>query len=303
VVIRGQAPLDTFWMEARGLDVPADLEVKDARIEYTDTSRGKLFADNVSIKRSAGRDHLHVQSLRAFGTTFRDLHLWVSRPRTALEIRFAREAEDTKAPTLNVTRSPGQGVEWALHIPSQPFSEWANRIGLSIDETWAKAVFVGIGSLIVPDSPTQSARADLRFTIDQWHLPSWPEARLLTGRSGAVALRLAPGPGATHRITRVEISAGLFSLVGDGQFSFGEPNRLTFEAQGELSCALLLAHLPASGYREQVQAYLREHREDSAQKSSVRLALSVRAEAPHGPPLTFRWHLHEGCGLAEMNED
>jgi hypothetical protein len=231
------------------------------------------------------------------------MHLWASRPSAVFEMRFAREAEDSKAPTLNVTRSPGEGVEWALNIPSQPFSDWANRIGLRIDETWAESVFVGIGSLIVPDSPAISARADFRFTVDHWHLPSWPEARLLTGRSGAVALRISPGPGSTHTITRAEISAGLFSLVGDGQLSFGEPNRLTFDAQGELSCALLLAHLPASGDREQVQAYLREHREDPAHEPSVRLKLSVRAEAPHGLPLKFRWHLQAGCGLSEMNED
>jgi hypothetical protein len=303
VVIRGHAPLDMFWEKARHLALTADLEVLDARIEYTEISRGKIFADNVSFKRGAHRDYLHVQSLHAFGTTFRDLHLWAGRPRAALEIRFAREAEDTKAPTLNVTRSPGEGVEWALDIPSQPLSEWADRIGLRIDQTWAEAVFVGIGSVIVPDSPALSARGVYRFTVDNWHLPSWPEARLLTGRSGAVALRISPGPGATHAISRVEITAGLFSLVGDGQLSFGEPNRLTFRAQGELSCALLLAHLPASNYREHIQAYLRENRENSAQESSIRLELSVQAEAPHGPPLKFRWRLHAGCGLSEMSED
>jgi hypothetical protein len=102
---------------------------------------------------------------------------------------------------------------------------------------------------------------------------------------------------------RVEVAAGLFSLVGNGQLSFGEPNRLTFDAQGELSCARLLAHLPASSYRDRVQAYLREQREDSANETSVRLALAVRAEAPRGPALRFRWHLHAGCGLSEMNED
>jgi hypothetical protein len=303
VVIRAHAPLDTFWEEARRFAVPADLEVMSARIEYTDASRGKLIADDVSFEPGARRDHLHVRSLHAFGTTFRDVHLWASRPSTVLEIRLAREAEDSKAPKLYVARSPGQGVEWALDIPSQPFSEWANRIGLKINETWAEAVFVGTGSLIVPDSRALSARADFRFTVDNWHRPSWPEARLLTGRSGAVALRVSPGPDATHTITRVEIAAGLFSLVGNGQLSFGEPNRLTFDAQGELSCARLLAYLPASGYRDRVQAYLREHREDSANETSVRLQLAVRAEAPRGPPLKFRWHLHAGCGLSEMNED
>lgn len=303
VVIRAHAPLDTFWEEARRFAVPAGVEVMDARIEYTDAARGKLIADDVSFEPGARRDHLHVQSLHAFGTTFRDVHLWASRPSTVLEIRLAREAEDSRAPKLDVARSPGEGVEWALDIPSQPFSEWANRIGLKIDETWAEAVFVGTGSLIVPDSRARSARADFRFTVDNWHLPSWPEARLVTGRSGAVALRISPGPDATHTITRVEIAAGLFSLVGNGQLSFGEPNRLTFDAQGELSCAHLLAHLPASGYRDRVQAYLREHREDSAHEASARLELAVRAEAPRGPPLKFRWRLHAGCGLAEMNED
>lgn len=302
VVIRSQAPLDTFWEEARRLAVPSDLEVVNADLEYADASRGKLIANDISFEPGTGRDHLHVRSLHAFGTTFRDVHLWASRPNTVLEILLAREGEDSKAPKLHVTRSPGEGVEWALDIPSQPFSEWAKRIGLEIDQTWAEALFVGTGSLIAPDSPTLSTRADFRFTIDNWHLPSWPEARLLTGRSGAVALRISPGPGATHTISRVEIAAGLFSLVGQGQLSFGAPNGLSFDAQGNLSCARLCAHLPASSYRDRVQAYLREHREDSADETSV-LELAVRAEAPRGPPLVFRWHLHAGCGLPEMKED
>jgi hypothetical protein len=303
VVIRARAPLDTFWEEARRFAVPDHVEVMNAHIEYTDGSREKLIADGVSFERGAPRDHLHVESLRALGTTFRDVHLWASRPNTVLEIRLAREAEDFKAPKLNVTRSPGEGVEWALDIPSQPFSEWAKRIGLTIDETWAQAVVVGNGSLIVPDSFAQSARADFRFTIDNWHRPSWPEARLVTGRSGAIALRISPGSDATHAITRVEVAAGLFSLTGTGQISFAEPSRLTFDAQGELSCARLLAHLPESSYRDRVQVHLHEHREDSAKDASVRLALAVRAEAPRGSALKFRWHLHAGCGLPEMNED
>lgn len=303
VVIRAHAPLDTSWEEARGFAVPADLAVGDARLEYTDASGGRLSADGASFERGARRDHLRFRSLHALGTTFRDVHLWASKPSTVLELRFAREAEDSKAPKLNVARSVGQGVEWTLDIPSQPLSEWANRIGLNIDETWAEAVFVSIGSIIVPEPPARHARANFRFTVDNWHLPGWPEAGLLTGRSGAVALRISPGPDATHAITRVEVSAGLFSLVGTGQLSFGEPNRLAFDAQGELSCAQLQAHLPASGYRERVQAYLGELDQDAASEASVRLELAVRAEAPRGLPLKFRWHLHAGCGLSEMNED
>jgi hypothetical protein len=302
VVVRGQAPLDAVWDEARRVVVPADLEVMDARLEYTEASGSKLSADGASFERGPRRDHLHAQSLHALGTTFRDVHLWATRPTTAIELRLARNAEDSKAPKLVVSRSAGEGVEWTLDIPSQPFAAWASRIGLNLDETWAEAAFVSIGSVIVPDSTERRARANFRFTIDGWHRPSWPEASVLTGRSGAIALRLSPGPGARHAITRVEVSAGLFSLVGSGELSFGEPNRLTFDAQGELSCARLLAHLPASGYRERVQAYLAEHSQGSANETSVRLALAVRAEAPRGLPLSFRWHLHAGCGLPEMTE-
>jgi hypothetical protein len=302
VLVNARAPLDVLWEEARRIEVPADLEVADARLEYTDASGRKLGADVASIARGPKRDHLHVESLRAFGATFHDVHLWASRPSTALQLRFSRDADDAKAPRLNVTRSGGEGVEWALDIPSQPVSEWAKRIGLSVDETWSNAVIVGIGSVIVPDSPTPRASANFRFTVDNWHRPSWPEAGFLTGRSGAIALRVSPGPGATHAITRVEVAAGLFSLEGKGEFSFGEPNRLTFDAQGELSCARLLAHLPASRSRDQVQAYLGEHGQASSNQTSVRLQLAVRAEAPRELPLQFRWHLHAGCGLPEMND-
>jgi hypothetical protein len=303
VVIRAQAPLDVVWEEARRLAAPPDLEVVDTRLEYADASGRKLSADGASFEPGPERDHLHVEALRAFGTTFRDVHLWASRPSTALELRFSRDADDSKAPKVNATRSAGEGVEWALDVPSQPLSEWANRIGLSVDETWTEAAIVGIGSVIVPDSLAHPARANFRFTVDNWHRPGWPEAGVLTGRSGAIALRISPGPGATHAITRVEVAAGLFSLVGKGQLSFGEPNSLTFDAQGELSCARLLAHLPASRYRDQVQAYLGESGQDSANQTSVRLELAARAEAPRGLPLQFRWHLHAGCGLPEMNED
>jgi len=303
VVVRAQAPLGVVWEEARQLAAPADVEVMDARIEYTEASGRKLSADGASFEPGRQQDHLHTASLRAFGTTFRDVHLWARGPSGALELRLADDADDSKGAKLNVTRSAGEGVEWALDIPSQPLSGWAKRIGLSVDETWGEAVFVSIGSMIVPDSPAHSASANLRFTLDNWHRPSWPEAGLLMGRSGAVALRISPGPDATHAITRVEVAAGLFSLLGSGQLSFGEPNRLTFNAQGELSCERLLAHLPASGHRARVQAFLGERGQDSANKTSVRLELAVRAEAPRGLPLQFRWRLHAGCGLPEMNED
>lgn len=302
VVLRAHAPLDTFWKEARRFAVPADFEVVDARIEHTDPSGRNLRADVVSFEPGTLHDHLHVRSLRVFGTTFGDVHSWVSRPSTALQLRLARDPDDSKAPKLALSRSPGEGVEWVVDTPSQPFSEWARRMGLDIDETWAEAVVVSIGSVIVPDSPAHPARANFRFTLDNWHRPGWPEAALLTGRSGAIALRISPGPAATHAITRVEVAAGLFSLVGSGQLSFGQPNRLTFDAHGELSCARLLAHLPASAYRARVQAYLLDHHEESANEPSVRLELAVRAEAPRGPPLKFHWHLHAGCGLAEMSE-
>jgi hypothetical protein len=303
VVIRATGPLESAWEEARRLVAPAEMEVMDVRLEYTEASGRKLSAEAASLESGLERDHLRVASLRAFGATFRDLHVWASRAGAALELRLAPDANDSRAPKLSVTRSAGEGVEWALDVPSQPFSDWANRIGLNVDEPWTDAVFVSVGSVVVPDSPAHGARANFRFTVDNWHLPNWPEARLLTGRSGAVALRISPGPDATHAITRVEVAAGLFSLVGSGQLSFGEPNRLTFGAQGSLSCARLLAHLPASGYRDRVRAYLDEGGQDTASEASVRLELAVRAEAPRGLPLQFRWHLHAGCGLSEMTED
>ncbi len=302
VVIRAHAPLDTLWAEARRLAATVDLDVTDARLEYTDTSGRKLRADGATFALGQRRDHLHAQSLHALGATFRDVHVWASRPATVLELRLAREEEDPKAPTLTLASRSGEAVEWALDIPSQTFPQWANRIGLGFDETWSSAVFVGVGSLIVPESSARPARGDFRFTIDNWHRPSWPQAALLTGRSGAVALRLLPGPGATHAITRVEVAAGLFSLVGTGQLSFGQPNRLNFDAQGELACERLLAHLPASGYRDLVQAHLAQRPQGAVNGTSVRLALAVRAEAPSLLPLSFRWHLHPGCGLPEMNE-
>jgi len=192
VVIRGHAPLDTFWEEARRLAVPADLEVMDARIEYTDTSRGKVFADNVRSSGALGAITFMSSRSAPFGTTFVTCTSGLATkygPRDS----FARETEDPKAPTLKRHAQSGEGVEWALEHPESAFSEWANRIGLRFDETWAEAVFVGIGSLIVPDSPALSARADFRFTVDHWHLPSWPEGAALDRRSGAVALRISPG--------------------------------------------------------------------------------------------------------------
>jgi hypothetical protein len=302
VLVRAQAPLDQVWEEARRLAASVDVEVADARLEYTDASGRKLSADAASFAPGLERDHLHVESLRAFGATFRDVHLWASRPSTALELRFSRAANDARAPQLNVTRSPGEGVEWTLDVPSQRFSEWANRIGLSVDEAWNQAVIVSIGSVIVPDSAAHRPSANFRFTIDNWRRPRWPEAGILTGRSGAIALRISPGPAATHAITRVEVAAGLFSLVGKGEVSLGEPHRLTFDAQGELSCARLLQHLPASRYRDLVQAYAADHGQGLVNESA-RLELAVRAEAPSRLPLQFRWHLSAGCGLPEMRED
>lgn len=302
VLVRATAPLEFAWEQARALALPADLEVSDARLEYTEPSGRKLTADGITFDAGTAHDHLHARSLHALGATFRDVHAWVGRPNTALEIRFARDAADAKAPTLRVTRSIGQGIEWTFEIPSQSLPARASQLGLRLDDGFREAVFVGVGSVIVPDSPALAARANFRFTIDNWRRPHWPEAALLTGRSGAVALRIRPDPGATHAITRVEVAAGLFALIGTGQLSFGDPNRLTFRAQGERECARLLAHLPASGLRERVQAYV-TGQGPTANTESVRLELDVVAEAPSQRPLQFRWHLQAGCGLPEMTDD
>ena len=98
VVIQGRAPLDTFWEDARRFTVPADLEVMDARLEYTDASGRTLRADSASFELGSPQDHLHFQSLHAFGATFHDVHLWANRASTVLEIRIAREADDSKSP-------------------------------------------------------------------------------------------------------------------------------------------------------------------------------------------------------------
>ena len=294
-----QSAAESYGMRLRRTSTEGLLGTRGVhRVELEVAPNLSLQAEGVTFEPDAERDHFHADVLRAFGAAFRDVHVWLRERSTALEIRLGHAATGADALELGLIRRPGEGVELTLDIPSQPLARWASQLGLTVDERWAPATIVGTGSLVVPESREVPARANLRFTLDRWPDPRWPDGASLTGRSGAVALRMAPGSGPVHPISRVEVETGLFSLVGTGRLSIGERSVLSFDARGRQSCVRLRDHLPPSSYRERVRAHLAEHPE-AVSDGGVVLELAVRAEAPDGAPLSFRWHLHGGCGLPE----
>jgi len=303
VKLRLAGPPDALWEDFHRLDWLPRTDVEAAQIRYDTDLLGNLVLEGARLEITREGDKVDALDLRVGAMSWRDVHFLVSRPKSVVQFRLGSDALHEHAFRASFVPSPGQGSEWTLSVPSQPFSEFAERAGFRATDSWKDAVVAGTGSLVLPEAKL-NPRANLRFVIDDWHRANWPEAAVLTGVSGAVALSLTPSATRAPWVLRAWVEAGLFSLIGTGELIFDERPRLAFRASGTRTCAQLAEHLAPSNYRTRVRAYLDERRgSKDAETETVRLSLDSSLEVSSAaPPLSFRWHLEAGCGLSDLNE-
>ena len=295
-------PLSTSWEDLHRVQWPPGVEVDAAQVSYEAPRLGAVSLADARYEATPAGDKIHTSALSFGGFSLADVSMVGARPHTTIRFKFGADPSDPRATELGFIPSTGQAFEWALTLPSQPFPEFADRAGFRAADDWDSATIAGTGSLLVPEASNLHPRANLRFVIDRWHQPAWPQASAVTGASGAIALRLTPTATTRSWTVRAEVEAGLFSLVGAGELSVEEGARLTFRASGTRTCAELAQRWTESVYRDTVRAELERRVGGAAENEVVRLTLEVNLEPARAPQLDFRWHLDQGCGLSELKE-
>jgi hypothetical protein len=212
----------------------------------------------------------------------------VMKPR-ALELQWGSETEAGPRAQAKYLAPDERAAEWIIVVPHQPLGGFGPK-GSSISGTL---------SWIVQSDPKLAPRGGVRFVLDQWDKPPWPEASALTGSSGSVAAVVIPAAdGASFRLERFEVAAALFTLQGRGTFTAGAKPELQLTAKGQRTCSELAEHLAPSRYRDLVRAKL----EQGIDPGWVELELNVQVTLGAAGSTRFRWHLTPGCGLGELTQ-
>lgn len=274
------------------------VEFTEVAVDYRDSSVGRISTTNTKTTRSESEIQVQASALKWNQTLWNQVSFTISRPQTA--IRIGLPEDQGKALTLTYVRRRDGVGEWAFDIPNQALNPLAKRFGLDALVLRSESRVSALASLLVSDDATRPRRGQLRFVVDDWFRPTWPEAAFLVGRSGAVGARMeTQGDGASFTLSRVEVTASIFSLTGFGRLTLGPDPELVFDARGSLTCAKLAANLPPSVYRERVRNYLKPSRDEE----TVTLRLAFRLTRSSTASSVARWHLTSGCGLAELSDD
>jgi hypothetical protein len=210
------------------------------------------------------------------------------KPR-ALELQWGSDTEAGPRAQAKYLAPDERAAEWIIVVPHQPLGAFGPE----------NSSISGTLSWIVQSDPKLAPRGGVRFVLDQWDKPPWPEASALTGSSGSVAAMVLPtADGASFRLERVEVAAALFTLQGRGTFTSAAKPELRFTAKGQRTCSELAQHLAPSRYRDLIRAKL----EQGVDPGWVELELDVQVTLGAGGGTRFRWRLAPGCGLAELTQ-
>jgi hypothetical protein len=288
---------------------PEGLDVQASRVSvrYRHRALGALALDGVS---SPAPQSLRAKTLELGGARFSDVSLAFRKRKAALEVALGADQGSEPRATATYVPSDGRAAEWRLMLPHQPLSPLRLALGLGVPSPEDSTRVGGTLSWIVPDDTTRYPRGHCQLVLDAWPWPSWPDAKALTGSSGAVAAFIRASAASDElKLERVEVGAALFALQGDGTITLGRSPKVQLAASGRRTCAELAQGLPPSRHREAVRAYLGpvaelppggNRREGGRREEWVELGLRVELEAGVNGALRFLWHLSPGCGLPEM---
>lgn len=302
-VLTVQGPPMVVWERWNGTHDWAQLPlaIQQLSLEYSDKSSGHVLANGVTVRRNSHGWELEAKTLFFNRAAWSDVALTIDRPKTALIVQVQDKQHQTKPIELRYVRSDAAAAEWFVDIPMRPLT--ALLSGLSVTSTHERARVSGVVTIVMPDDLSRTQVANGQFILDNWFIPNWPEAKVIAGNSGSIGIRMNSTPGdPSWTIGRVEVAAGLFTLLGNGRIAWGTTPSAQFSAKGQLNCAQLSANLPDSTYRTRIRDYLlaapgtkRGTREGEHVELSLAMALAV------GQAGTVSWHLTQGCGLSELS--
>jgi hypothetical protein len=310
-ILRGKP--DALWRQWLGMTRLGELpiHIDNASVDYQDRAIGNVALTNATFQQQNESLRVRATQLTFNGKRFSDVSLAVSRPQTVVSIGLGNGTAE-----LSYVPRAEYAAEWMLSIPSQPLYPLLEKLGSKPTTVNDTARITGTASVIVFDDASKPLRGSMRLVIDNWFVPPWPEARAITGNTGAIGIHMeSTGDGSTWKLSRVETNAAVFSLVGTGILSFGEPSRLSFTVSGTRNCAQLAEHLPPSTYRETVKTYLERDKSfrdkvpdtttnnapTAIENRTVELRLNVDMTIGTGGQTRFLWHVAEGCGLRELD--
>jgi hypothetical protein len=280
-------------------DVGERFEIAHANAQWQDRLFGRLRLDGVRQRTTRDGYLFEVDALSVGQTRWRGILLEIKRPKSALEIRTAQSGESRSSWELRYVPSAGVAAEWSLHVSSQPMRGLLQRLGSGSVEVPERMRGSGVISMTVPDDETRRMTGSLQFVMDEWLQPTWPDSAALVGRSGSVGARIVVADDSqTWELSRVEIAAGPFSLLGKGKLEFVPFLRLEVEARGTETCRRLAVSLAPSKYRDQVRAHIER---SGAPSDSVALQVRVAVDGATGEAPRIAWHLSSGCGLEALS--
>jgi len=276
------------------------VSIRRLSVRYEDGSLPAIDLAGVVRKSVAGAELLQTAQLKIGQKSWSDVPFTIRRHAAVLEVELGKAPSPEQQVTLKHVISDGTGSEWVLNVPYQAVVPLLGPLGLAASTGSGGAKATGVVSIIVPEAAERRPFGNLRFVVDDWPQPAWPEVSSLVGRSGSFGIGLLyRGDGRTWTLPRIEVSAGLFTLSGTGVMTWSERLELAAELRGSRSCDELATHLPASSYRDRVRAYVAQ-RPASRGSERAELGLRLRMSAGADGKLTMDFRLAPACGLNEL---
>lgn len=278
----------------------APVSIRRLSVRYEDRSLPAIDFSGVVRKPRAGAELLQSAQLKIAQKSWSDVPFTIRRRGAVLEFELVKAPSPAQQVTVKHVMSDGTGSEWVLNVPYQSVAPLLGPLGLTSSMPSGGAKATGVVSIIVPEAAERRPFGNLRFVVDDWPQPAWPEVSSLVGRSGSFGVSLLyTGDGRTWTLPRIEVSAGLFTLAGAGALTWSERLELAAELRGSRSCDELANHLPASSYRDRVRAYVAERpAARGSERAELGLSLSMNAGAERKLTMVFR--LAPACGLKEL---
>lgn len=275
------------------------LEILDAIVVLSEPLLGEVILEHVSTEMKGAELLASCRLLSWPGHHYRDVEVTLSRPKSALKLKMKSRSSPATDPQLAIVPLAKGLEEWQLNLPSQPFCPLLSRFGGNCGTAFSGMRVSGVAKATESPELGLPARLDAQLILDHWPVPDWPEGVTLVGTSGALGLRLLkPNESGSWESARVEVTTGIFELVGLGHRENSVPPRFFFEATGHRSCAELQALLPPSEARNLVAAYISEPLAPPIRKAErVTLTLEVGFLDAPGETPRLSWTSSGGCGL------
>lgn len=274
--------------------------------EYHHRLLGRLLGEGLTVSHQDDAIVVHARRINLGTRTWDEAVFSAHLRNQLLEVGLGAPSIKEAPLQLGYFASTRGVAQWTLTVKHQPAGALVRQLGLALGSALDSTAVGGSATLIVPDDTAQPTRGSVQFALDHWPKPDWPDAALLLGNTASFIARIAPSADfSTWDLLDAEGSLSIFSMQGTGRIQLGARPSVALDVQGRRRCAQLEAHLPPSGYSDQVKHYLLPSAMASANSSAAttdrrREEVLLRLQLASGSteqPLQVAWKLTPGCGL------